>query len=186
MAWYVIDGMDGSGKSTAAGTLERILSEKGRRVRIYNHPNDECVFGRMSRRCLLKHGTPAKLFSAAFLICDIIHSLFSMKRSDCDDVIFTRYTMSACYLSSKVFVPVYDILTAILPRPDMGLLLDVTPETAFKRIHSRGENLEMFENMESLEKTRNKMLSVSDNWTITDAELTPREIEDVLRSIVKG
>lgn len=184
MTWFVIDGMDGSGKSTAAASLEKILSEKGHTVRRYNHPNEDCVFGTLSRKCLLKRGMPAKMFSAAFLICDMIHSLFSMKRSECNDTIFIRYTMSACYLPSNLFVLVHSILVAVLPEPDTGLLLDITAEKAFGRIKYRGDNLEMFENIESLKEIREKMLSVSKGYEIIDAEQTPSDIEKILRSIV--
>ena len=42
---------------------------------------------------------------------------------------------------------------------------------------SRGEEIEIFENLESLQKIRDKMLMISYNWTVVDNSSTPEETE---------
>ncbi len=39
MAWYVVDGMDGCGKSTCADVIRDKLAGEGRRVFMVTHPN---------------------------------------------------------------------------------------------------------------------------------------------------
>ena len=50
MVWYVVDGMDGSGKSTVAGILKGELEARGRSVLVIAHPNRDTVVGRMELR----------------------------------------------------------------------------------------------------------------------------------------
>lgn len=47
MVWYVVDGMDGSGKTTAADMLASELRSQGRRVLMISHPNTDTLVGRL-------------------------------------------------------------------------------------------------------------------------------------------
>lgn len=185
MTWYVFDGMDGSGKTTAAYALKDILESKGRSVMIITHPDRDRFFGELSAECLLKQGKAAKMFTTIFFIFNIFGSLIRLKSSDKDDVIFVRYTMSVCYLPEKHVRGAYRILTAILPKPDVLIYKDVEEKTALERIDERGEKREMFENLESLMETRKKMMMISDDWNIIDAEDTPEEVVDRLLTLIR-
>lgn len=48
--------------------------------------------------------------------------------------------------------------------------LDVSPEESLKRINSRNEDIEMFENLESLIKAREKSKKVTYNWNVISAD----------------
>jgi dTMP kinase len=185
MTWYVLDGMDGSGKTTTAYALKEILESRGRSVLMITHPDRERFFGELSAECLLKEGKPAKIFTTIFFVFNIFGSLIRLKSTDKDDVIFVRYTMSVCYLPEKHVLAAYRVLTAILPKPDVLIYKDVEEETALGRIDERGEKREMFENIESLKDTRKKMRMISDDWNIINAEDTPEEVADRLRTLIR-
>jgi dTMP kinase len=184
MTWYVIDGMDGSGKTTTAYILKDILESKNHTVKIITHPEEEHIFGRLSRKCLLKEDGPAKLFTIAFFMLNVSGSLIRMKKYRTDDIIFVRYTLSACYLPEKLVPFAYRSLTAVLPKPDILVYKDVDEEIALGRIGKRGSDVEMFENIESLTETRKKMIMVSKGWHIINANDTPDEVANHLQAII--
>ena len=89
MTWYVVDGMDGSGKSTVGHLIEEKMTARNRKVLFLEHPNDSCHSGRLAHKYLLKNGKIAMLLSTTFYIFNVIHSLrFKRKhRKGYDDVI---------------------------------------------------------------------------------------------------
>ncbi len=167
-----IDGLDGSGKSTVSRDLADALRERGRDVTVMEHPGDGFL-GRTCKRLLLKKGLPAALFAAAFLSTEMFLGSFRIRRSE-SDVIAVRYTLSAFYLPSPVYRIVYRLYSAFMPRPDVMFFVDVDPETAMERVSSRGDDLEMFENRESMEEIRRRILSEKGVVAI-DGSGTPEE-----------
>ncbi|MCQ2078467.1 MAG: thymidylate kinase [archaeon] len=187
--WYVVDGMDGCGKSSAAEFIKGQLESRGRRVLLLSHPNRDTKVGRKEAAWLLKDGTFAKLMTTMYYIRDVFHSIRVMKKmrksGEYDDFIFVRYIMAVSYVPKCLCRLTYRIFKIILPEPDRKFFIDITPESAMKRITERGEELEAFENMESLSKTRNKMLMfIPDNWHLIDNcgtfEQTKEQISKVL------
>ena len=153
-----IDGLDGSGKSTASEVLADALRSEGREVMLVEHPG-KGLLGRTCRRLLLKEGLPAALFAAAFMSAEMLLGSSRIRKADCD-VIAVRYTLSAMYLPSPMDAAVFRLFSAVMPRPDAMLFVDVAPEVAMGRVSSRGKELEMFENRESMEEVRRKALAV--------------------------
>jgi thymidylate kinase len=49
-----------------------------------------------------------------------------------------------------------------------------------RRIEGRGEERESFENMDDLERTRSKMLSLQDGWFVVDNTLPLEEVEAII------
>ena len=182
MTWYVVDGMDGCGKSTCADILKERLESKGRRVRMFSHPDSGCLFGRLEYGYLLKEGRLAKMLATVFFILDAVDSLLRMRLSSrrYDDFVFVRYLMSVAYLPDGSYRKAYRIIRKLFPMPDDFILVDVDAETSMKRIEARGEDREVFENMDDLVRTREKMLSLSDGWFVVDNTLP---LEDVRRLI---
>lgn len=117
MAWYVIDGMDGSGKSTVSQMLAEELRSRGRRVLVLEHPNRSIAIGRLEGRLLLVDSRPALIMSSCLYILDVVRSVGVMKRSHkrYDDVIFVRYIMAVSYLPDRFAALAYRIF-------DKGLL----------------------------------------------------------------
>ncbi len=186
MTWYVVDGMDGSGKSTVGHIIEERSISEGRRVLFLEHPNDSCRSGRLAHKYLLKDGKIAMLLSTTFYIFNVIHSLrFKRKhRKEYDDVIFVRYNMAVAYLPKCLIRSGYKVISFIFPKPDVSIFVDIDPESAMKRILARGGDLEMFETEEKLQKTREKMLMLTNGWAVIDntrgLEQTKESVEWIL------
>ena len=192
MTWYVVDGMDGSGKSTVGHLIEEKMQQKDRRVLFLEHPNDSCRSGRLAHKYLLKNGKIAMLLSTTFYIFNVIHSLrFKRKhRKEYDDVVFVRYNMAVAYLPKCLIKAGYRFISFIFPKPDVSIFVDIQPEVAMERILSRGGELEMFETEEKLRKTRDKMLVISSGWIVVDnthgPEQTRESVEWILSELGKG
>lgn len=176
--FIAIDGLDGSGKSTAAANLVSLLRSSGRDVVVVEHPGDT-VFGRMCRRLLLKSGKAAVVFSAAFLLCDMMSTGFKARRGG-RDVVAVRYTLSILYLPDSVSGFVHRVVESVLPAPDLSVLIDIDPCVALERVEARGEAEEVYENPEDMERVRSKMLSVP-GILVVDGSGTP---ESVTRGIM--
>lgn len=170
MTWYVVDGMDGSGKTTSSDLIRERLEAKGRKVLEITHPNESCLFGRLASKTLCMQGKFAEKLSTLLYIIDVLHSLDRKKwhGKEYDDVIFVRYSMAAAYLPESLCGKAYEIIEKILPVPDVKVFVDIKAEVAMERILARGEKLEMFETVEKLEETRRKMLSLTDSWHVID------------------
>ncbi|MDY5872220.1 MAG: thymidylate kinase [Candidatus Methanomethylophilaceae archaeon] len=189
MTWYVVDGMDGCGKSTIAGILKEELESKGRKVLLVEHPNRDTVIGRMERRFLEGDSKLHEIMSTLFYIMDVVHSLISIRGRRCavyDDIVFVRYSMAVAYLSESRCRQAYDIVCRILPIPDVMILVDIDPKEAMSRILSRGEELEMFETEEKLTSVRRRMLSISDDWKIIDNNEDVTFVREHVRNIIGG
>ena len=63
MTWFVVDGMDGSGKSTVGHLIEEKRLAEGKRVLFLEHPNDSCRSGRLAHKYLLKDGKFAMILT---------------------------------------------------------------------------------------------------------------------------
>lgn len=158
MEMIVVDGIDGSGKSTVAEWIAQHYRSRGERVLIRAHPSDSFC-GRLSRRSLTSEGKLMRTVATIFFILDVLNSLRLLRSwKDQDKVIFVRYVMATAYLPSSLYVAGYEFFCKLLPIPERLLLVDATPECALRRIEEREHVREMFENMESLEKVRGKVL----------------------------
>ena len=170
MRWIVVDGIDGSGKSTYAGLIERYYHDRGEKVAVHIHPSSG-MFGRVSRRALESRGTAMHAVASVFFIADVLRSLSMMKREAgrYDTVVFVRYIMATAYLPDALAPLGYRLISKLLPVPERLLLIDIDPATAHQRISVRSEKTEMFEDPASLEKARKKLLSLaSRGWKIID------------------
>lgn len=187
LTWYVVDGMDGSGKTTVSRILADELRSKGRRVLVIEHPNRDTAIGRLEARFLLVDGKAALIASTGLYIADVVRSVWVMKHSGkrFDDVIFVRYIMAVSYLPDSLARIAYRLFAGVLPTPDVRILVDVDESTALKRIESRGEELERFETSEKLEETRRRMLGLSKGWIVIDNSGDPDEAVDAVRRILR-
>ncbi len=172
--------MDGSGKSTVAEILESRLRVDGRSIRTIAHPSRDTRIGRIGHKLLKTEGKPALIFAIIFYIMDVLRSLVIMKRDKGNDIIFVRYSMAVAYLPDELCKKAYRIIERVLPTPDMKFLVDVDAPVAMGRISARGEDLEVFETQEKLDRIRSRMLSISDGWIIINNDGT---VEDLVRQM---
>lgn len=189
MTWHVVDGMDGSGKSTAAAILIEELESKGRTVLSIEHPNCSTAVGRLEQAFLRKDGKLCVILSTAMYVADVLRSLTVMrgrKGRKVDDIVFVRYSMAVAYLSDSACRRANKAVRALLPHPDVAVLVDVTAATAIRRIRMRGEALEYFETEERLDAIRSRMLDLADGWVVVDNNAGIEGLREQIRSKVLG
>jgi len=175
--FIVIDGLDGSGKDTQVRMLAEMYRKRGRDVVVRSHPCSDNRFGRKSKEALLKTGKINHLLATVFFGLDAIRSVVKYTRNDKVDVlIFSRYILAVMYLPDVVNTIVYKIVAFVLPTSDCMFFLDVTPEESLRRIGSRHEQTEMFENIESLRENRSKSQKFTYNWNVISGDDAPEVI----------
>lgn len=169
MRFIVVDGIDGSGKSTVADWISCHYTGLGERVRVQNHPSRR-LMGRMSARFLRGDGKLMYLLSSAFYILDVISSVIRLPlwKRRYDTVVFVRYLLATAYLPDDLARKAYDAFARVLPVPRRLLLVDVEPERALSRIETRQHEEEMFENLADLVEVRERILSLAATWEVLD------------------
>ena len=172
--FIVIDGLDGSGKDTQVNLLAEAYEKQGRQVTVRSHPCSDNKFGRKSKQALLKTGKYNKIKATVYFGLDAIRSvhMYYYKR-DVDVLIFSRYILAVMYLPNGINTIVYKIVAFVLPTSDCMFFLDITPEESLRRIGSRNEEKEMFENIDSLRENREKSRKFTYNWNVVSADDAP-------------
>ena len=94
----VIEGLDGSGKTTQALRLRGWLAGRGRRVHARFHPSGDNWAGRRARRFLLAEGRSAHFAASMFYILDVLRSVLLTPWRAHDYVVYVRYLMGTAYL----------------------------------------------------------------------------------------
>jgi dTMP kinase len=186
MRWIIIDGIDGSGKSTYAQWIKDYYESKGETVLVRMHPSKRFL-GLLTRRILQGKGRMLRLTASLLFIGDVLSSLRFLARDKkrYDTIIYVRYLMATAYLPEKYIKLGYDFFARILPVPKRLLLVNIDPKVALKRIEDRNEAKEMFEDIESLRKTRQKVLKLAGNgWTViennADMDQMPPELVRII------
>jgi dTMP kinase len=188
MRWIVVDGIDGSGKSTCAHWIKDHYSSKGEKVLVRIHPSGSWA-GRVSRKALEGEGGIMRLMATAFFILDVLDSVRRLRidRKQQDTVVFVRYLMAAAYLPESLAPRGYDFFAKLLPVPERLILVDVGAETAHARIVDRQNAREMFEDVESLRKVRRKVLALAQRggWRVLDNEALEEQAKASLISVLE-
>lgn len=188
MTWYVIDGMDGTGKTTVAEEMKTILESKGHKVLLIEHPDKNKIVGRLESRFLQSDsGNIAKILTTVTFIGDVLGSLTNrwLLDAEYDDFIFVRYIMSVAYLPDAFALKAYGFISRILPMPENRILVDVNVDVAMDRIDNRGDKTELFENRDDLSRTRHMMNELSkDSWIVIDNSDSRDHLKEKLNLII--
>lgn len=159
------EGIDGSGKSTQARKLAEYLRAQGREVLLTREPTDG-PWGRKIREARFKERLSPE---------DELHAFIEDRKQHVTEeiapalargavVIIDRYYYStAAYQGARGLDPQQLLATnrAFAPKPDVVVLVDVTPEQALARISSRGEGQDLFETKAALTAVRENFLQLS-------------------------
>lgn len=182
--FIAFDGLDGCGKDTQVRLLSEMYQKRGRDVTVRSHPCNDNKFGRKSKQALLKKGKINHLKATLYFGLDALRSVqMYCYNKDTDVVIFSRYTLAVAYLPNVVNVIVYKIVSFALPKSDCMFFLDVSPEESLRRIKSRNEEEEMFENIDALKETRSRASKVLYEWNVIPADDAPEVISEKIISI---
>lgn len=182
--FIVFDGLDGCGKDTQVNLIAQVYEQQGRKVDVRSHPCNDNKFGRKSKQALLKTGKFNHLKATLYYGLDALRSVHMYYyNKDTDVLIFSRYTMAVAYLPDVINVIVYKIVSFVLPKSDCMFFLDVSPEESLRRIQSRNEEEEMFENIDDLRKVRSKTKIATYEWNIIPADDSPEVISQKVKEI---
>jgi dTMP kinase len=175
-----IDGIDQSGKRTQTQMLAKKIRASGYRVSTWNFPDYTTPLGRELRTYL----TRGKRFDF-----HAVHLLYaankwekavSMGRQiDLGRImIINRYTPSnlAYGVAHGLSLSWLKSLENELPKPDLVLILDVSPRTSFRRKRQLRDVHE--EDLSYLSKVRSTYLRLARKyrWTVIDGERDPRAV----------
>ncbi len=155
--FIVIEGIDGSGGTTQVGLLTEWLRARGaREVQRTAEPSSGPV-GRFIREALTLGSSNARLGDA------VLPYLFAADRRDHLDrevipalqrgavVVSDRYYHSSlAYQSAAIGFAAVAELNATFRRPDLTLVLELSPEVCLARVQARGGAPERFEALERL------------------------------------
>jgi len=177
----VIDGLDGSGKSTQARLICGRLARGGKSFVLRAHPSGDNFFGRMGRGYLLLEGGGARAAASLFYMADVVRSvlLYVWMRVDC--VVFVRYLMGTAYLPPPLHRMAYLFFLRTMPTSRHMYFIDVSPAEAYRRLRGRADR-EMFETLERLVEVRGRALGLArgGGWTIIDGDRPWRVIHEEL------
>ena len=158
--FYVVEGIDGSGKTTFCHGLKALIEKSGKNCIILNESDDPAYHDLI--RSLLKADMASPVsesytFAAARANC-VDHMRTFMKNHPDSIVIFDRYIPSSLvYQTEKVPVEEVKHINAYFPIPEVIFYLKLPIEVALKRIEDRSEKtIEKFETKELLEKWNKK------------------------------
>lgn len=117
---------------------------------------------------------------------DVVRSILLYSWQKYDYMIFVRYLMGTAYLPPPLHRIAYEFFASIVPTSDFMFFLDVPPREASRRIQQTRRRLEMFENLQELEHTRLKALSLAmmGRWNVIDAGKSIGDVEkDIARTL---
>ena len=190
--FIVIEGIDGTGKSTQAKRLGEWFTAQGREVVLSREPTAG-PWGKMVR----ESGETGRLSPE-----DELQYFLNDRRQHVDEliapslaagkvVILDRYYFSTmAYQGARGFDPaeIRRKNEAFAPVPDLLLIMDLEVDIALGRIGARGDSANEFEKRENLERCREIFLSLQhENFVrVIRAAGTPAEVAShVLEAVVQ-
>ncbi|AWR99691.1 dTMP kinase [Metallosphaera hakonensis] len=183
MKLIVIEGIDGSGKTTLAQRIGKLLSSKFRVV-VTQEPFTEDI-----KQLLEKYKWKDQVLLALLFSADRRIHVEWMRQQSADLVISDRYFFSTiAYQSVGVDETWLEQLSSVFPRPDMTILLDVPVEVALKRLESKRDTLDFAEKRESLEIVRQNYLKLARKYDfkILDGTLSIDRLTSISIELVQN
>ncbi|MGA1872127.1 MAG: dTMP kinase [Thermoplasmatota archaeon] len=197
--FVVIEGIDGCGKGTQSRLLFEHLKGLGKDVVLTAEPT-KGPLGKLIREHLqdpfLDDEALALLFAS-----DRIEHLEKEIRPALEAgkvVISDRYVYSSiAYQGQKVDIDWVGDINKYADRPDIAILLDISPQLAHRRMKERGDEMEYFEEDDDfqagvkktfIELSRGRHLpeSLKTKWFVVDASERKVEIADKIRDTVES
>lgn len=161
------EGLDGSGKSTQLGLLADRLRDLGIRVHETREPTDGPIGSLIHQMLTGRIGNGQETMAALFVADRLDHILSPadgmLARTCagvhvlCDRYYFSSYAYQGAHLPTDWVMDCNALCSRIL-RPDVNLFLDLAPEKCLSRLEKERLHLELYENMESLTRVREKYL----------------------------
>ncbi len=187
--FIVIEGIDGTGKSTQAKLLQKALLDQGQTVTLDHEPSDG-PYGKILR----DSATTGRLSPQEEL--DLFHKdrkqhvdeLIIPALNRGETIILDRYYFSTmAYQGQRGFdqKEIQNTNLSFAPNPDILFILDLSVDHARKRIGARGDNTNEFEKHDALQYCRDTFLSVKNETFahVIDASKTIQEVHQQMLNI---
>lgn len=181
--FIVLEGIDGTGKTTACAKIKEFLESKGQKVKITAEPSDSDI-GRYVRNT---DGLTPEVEALLFVADRGVHT--EKIRKDIlkgYSVVCDRYYLSTLAYQSAAGMDMKwlkQINSKVILEPDITIVLDVDPEISLGRVGKRGETTR-FEKLDYQKKVRKKFLSLAKKkgYKVIDASA---EQDAVVKKIIK-
>ncbi len=186
--FIVIEGADGTGKSTNAKMLGEHLRKSGRRVINTAEPT-KGIIGRMIRRVLSGEiNLPPRALALLFTADRAEHVETVINPGIKEGVVICEryfYSTIAYQSAQGLDAEWLSAINSFAPIPDLVILLTLPPEEAISRIV---KDKEVFEVVGFQEKVQRKLLKMSSEdskrWVVVKANRPIDEVQQEIREIV--
>lgn len=187
--FITLEGLDGSGTTTQANLLVDALNNAGQTAEFTGEPTDGPI-GKLVRQVLqgmlpgFDHKALALLFAADRL--DHCKSMILPLVNSGGFVISDRYVHSSlAYQVEDAPLEWVQRINRFAAQPDLVIFLNVTPDTAMKRIEKRGLEREIFEKIEFQQRVMKNYLSAikdlpQENKLMLNGENTKEEVHQAI------
>lgn len=182
MRFIIVDGLDGSGKSTQAKLIQKKYLSQGESVILREHPSTDNNYGLKAKKALLGRGSGNRIKASVYYAMDVIRSVRKYN-GKADNIIMVRYLMGIAYLPLPLAKFLYWFFTMVLPTSDYMFFLDLEPEESVRRMSQREEE-EMFENKDALIKVRKRAIELAQGWHIINTIGTIDGVKDKINAIL--
>lgn len=190
--FIVIEGIDGTGKSTQAKKLAQWFEQQGRSVVLSREPTNG-PWGQAVREAASTNRLAPEQELEYFLKDRLEHvtNLIRPALAEGKVVILDRYYFSTmAYQGARGFDPavIREKNEAFAPIPDLLLIMDLNVDAALSRIGVRGEGTNEFEKRDNLVRCREIFLSLADEEfaRVIPTNGTPDEVTERMIAAVSG
>lgn len=164
--FIVLEGIDGTGKSTQTRLLADWFREQGREVVASREPTDGPWGAKLRATAATGRLSPEEELDLLLRDRrDHVEQLIAPALAAGKVVILDRYYFSTmAYQGSRGLDPaeIRRVNESFAPRPDLLFILDLDVDTALSRIGGRGDTANEFEKHDSLAKCREIFLTLAD------------------------
>jgi len=192
--FIVVEGLDGSGKSSQVDLLVDYLKQKGKDIVITREPTMDSEAGRKIKQALRKEITVEPLELQKLYVQDRAEHLKNKVVPALEQgkfVVSSRYAFSTFAYGHSDGLDV-DLLVEMNNNfllPDLTIIVDVSPESCIERIGNRGEPKELFEQKEKLTKVNEiykKIPNMFENVVMVDGEKSMTEVFEVIKEKINN
>lgn len=197
--FIVFEGIDGSGKSTQMKLLAESLKANEIESRLTLEPTYGMVGSVLHEILSGKIKADPKVTAALFVADRLDHitnqddgvlkSLENGETVICDRYYFSSYAYQSTEVPSQWVVNANSLCAGAL-RPDCTIFIDITPQTAMKRILANRDTVEIYETEEKLTKVRDAYFAAFENMKdcetvkIINGERSVEEIAAEIKNFV--
>ena len=200
--FIVIEGVDGSGKSTQASLLADYLRGLGRRVHHTAEPTESGLGGMVRDGLGGEHPRTTEELAAMFLADRVAHNVspksgIKQYLESGTDVVCDRYYYSSLAYQgvdgALQWVADMNLNSPVIEKPDICVFIDLDPEKCLEHIRAGRSHFEIYEeNSAIIAETRRRygivfeMLKGRDNIVTVDGARTPQEVSaDIIAAVGK-